>query len=377
MDTGSTLYKRLQRTLAKRKRTKNKARAMKIAASRRENQRKRNEENGHGYLTDNELKARVKGGLKSQKNWRKGVEKKRKEGLERYHKRKRAEKREKEREIARERKAIQHKKEVEKRREQRKLATIGRRKRKRANERTRKRILKHPIWILNFKPYKVYVAVNGHCMKNGYLGQYKTVEEAKQRVDELREAEKNVIFERQTKTYFDGTMKEVYEYVIFKNVLKDEPKSTYLKNEFGKYVEHTVSYHGKNYEMVDKFPAKVEDTVWVFGYDPRNDRKTFSWVFDNVLNTGFSSSVDLKRIYLYHNKIVFRNDENKIDIVICKTASDAVRFYNTLREYCKKGPYLFMGAVTTKNALCGSLEELLLEKTGWHIKKLRRNQHRF
>ena len=64
-------------------------------------------------------------------------------------------------------------------------------------------------------------------------------------------------------------------------------------------------------------------------------------------------------------------------IVICKTARDAVRYYNTLQKYCKKGPYLFMGAVTTKSALCPWLEKLLIEKTGWDTHKLRRNQHRF
>ena len=100
-------------------------------------------------------------------------------------------------------------------------------------------------------------------------------------------------------------------------------------------------------------------------------------MYDNILNEGFSSSYDMKRIYLYHNKVVFCNDRNEIDIVICKTASDASRFYAILQKYCKKGPYLFMGVVTTKSALCEPLEKLLVGKTGWSIEKLRRNQNRF
>ena len=204
-----------------------------------------------------------------------------------------------------------------------------------------------------------------------------TLEEARGRVKELLVAEEDILFEKQSKTYEDGTMDVIYEYVIFKDVRDDEPQPTYLKNEYGKYVEHNVQYNGKNYEIIEKCKAKVEDDVWVYGYDPRNDRKTFAWVFNNVLNEGFSSAYDMKRIYLYHNKIVFCNDANEIDIVICKNASDAVRFYNVLQKHCKKGPYLFMGAVTTKSALCESLEKLLLEKTGWDIGKLRRNQHRF
>jgi hypothetical protein len=250
-------------------------------------------------------------------------------------------------------------------------------KRQKRNEKGRKRLLKHPIWIYNIKPYKIYVAMNGHCLKNGRIGTYKTLEEARQGVREAKKAEEDIIFERLTKTYPDGTMSETYEYVIFKDVRDEEPKSTYLKNEYGKYVEHNVKFNGKNYEIIEKYPAKVEDTVWVFGYNPRSDRKTFAWIFNNVLNEGFTSSVDMKRIYLYHNKVVFCNDKNEIDIIICKTARDAARFYYTLQQYCKKGPYLFMGVVTTKSALCKPLEKLLVEKTGWEIGKLRRNQHRF
>ena len=377
MDTGSTAYMKLQKSLARKKKAKNKARAEKAAATRRENQRKRNEENGHGYLTDRQLKQRINIGIKKRDEWRKEVERKRKEGLERYRKEKRAEIRERERLKAKEKKAIQHKKEVEKRRAERKAATLSAKKKQKKIEKDRKRLLKHPIWQKALKPYKIYVAINGHCLKNGRIGIYKTLDEARQGIKEAKKAEEDIIFERLTKTYPDGTMSETYEYVIFKDVRDEEPKSTYLKNEYGKYVEHNVKFNGKNYEIIEKYPAKVEDTVWVFGYDPRYDRKTFAWVFNNVLNEGFSSSHDMKRIYLYHNKVVFCNDINEIDIVICKTARDAVRYYTTLQQYCKKGPYLFMGAVTTKSALCPALEKLLVEKTGWTLDKLRRNQHRF
>jgi hypothetical protein len=377
MDTGTTKYQKFLKTRERRKKVKNHARALKIAASKRENQRKHNQENGHGYLTNKELQQRVQIGKNRVKEFKARIAKKRKEGLERYYKKKRAERRERERLEAKEKKAIQHQKEIEKRKMLRKKATESRRKKKKIIEKNRRRLLKHPIWQKSLKPYKIYVAINGHCLKNGKIGIYRTLEDARDAVREARRAEEDIIFERLTKTYEDGTMPETYEYVIFKDVREKKPKSTYLKNEYGKYVEHNVSYRGKNYEIIEKYPAKVEDTVWVFGYDPRNDRKTFAWVYENVLNEGFSDSFDMKRIYLYHNKVVFRNDKNKIDIIICKTAKDAVRYYITLQKYCKKGPYLFMGAVTTKSALCPDLEKLLLEKTGWALGKLRRNQHRF
>ena len=377
MDTGSTLYKRLQASIARSKKKKRKEAAAKAAKTRKENQRKRNEEAGLGYLSDKQVKAYKKMGEDMKKEWLKNREKKRKEGYEAYLKKKHAEMRERDREKAREKKKATELRERTRIKNEKRKKREGRKKAAKRDEKSRKRLLKHPIWVKALKNYKVYIAMNGHCLKKGYLGQYKTLEEARKRVKELLSAEKDIIFEKQSKTYPDGTMDVKYEYVIFKDVRDGDPKSTYLKNEYGKYVEHNVRFNGRNYEIIEKCKAKVEDDLWVFGYNPNHDRKTFAWIFNNILNEGFSSSYDMKRIYLYHNKIVFCNDKNEIDIIICKTAKDAVRYYLTLQQYCKKGPYLFMGQVTTKSALCEPLEKLLIEKTGWDTHKLRRNQHRF
>lgn len=373
MDTGSTVYKKCQAAVARAKKKKRKEAAAKAAKTRKENQRKRNEEAGLGYHSDREIKAYQN----RREEIKKQREKKRVEGYKEYLKRKHAEMRAREREKEREKKKAAEAREKEREKIAKKKARESRKKIAKRNEKNRKRLLKHPIWQYALNPYKVYIAMNGHCMKNGYLGQYKTLEEARGRVKELLAAEDEIYFEKTSKTYEDGTMDVAYEYVIFKDVRDEEPKPTYLRNEFGKFVEHNVRYNGRNYEIIEKCKAKVEDDVWVFGYNPRSDRKTFAWIFNNVLNEGFTSSVDMKRIYLYHNKVVFCNDKNEIDIIICKTARDAARFYYTLQQYCKKGPYLFMGVVTTKSALCKPLEKLLVEKTGWEIGKLRRNQHRF
>ena len=53
MDTGSTLYKKFQKQLARKKHLKRKDAAAKAAKTRKENQRKRNEEAGLGYFSDN------------------------------------------------------------------------------------------------------------------------------------------------------------------------------------------------------------------------------------------------------------------------------------------------------------------------------------
>lgn len=376
MDTGSTLYQKLQRSLARQKKKKFSERSKKSYKTRRENQRKKNEEDGNGYHTDRELKRYQQQRVDAYNAfWDR-----RRRDLAAWNKKQHEEavKRKKERE--RLKKIEDRKKAKEREKERAKKERMKEREKRKRKEKLRKywsrRLKKHNIGVA--KPYIIYLAQNGKSYRwKDKIGRYKNLELARQKIKELKEAEKDVIFERLNKTYEDGTMESNYEYVIFKDVKDGEAKSAYLKNEYGKYVEHNVEIRGKNYEIIEKYPAKVEDDVWVFGCNPRNDRKTFAWVFDNVLNEGFSSSHDMKRIYLYYNKVVFRNDDNEIDIVICKVAADAVRFYNLLQAYGKKGPYLFMGNVDRYSALCPDLEKLLKEKTGWTTNKLRRKQNRF
>ena len=368
MDTGSTLYKRLQASLERQKKAKRKEAAKKCKKTKTENQRKRNEAAGLGYHTDNEVKAYEKCSKRMKKRKKEIIDAWNKKQKQMAAKRRREKERLKREELKKKEKE-KEKKLKQKRREQKKRKERNRRKQSR-------RMKKHNIW--RPKTFIVYLAQNGQSYRHkNKIGSYFTLDEARDKVKSLMEEEKNVIFERLNKTYEDGTMESNYEYVIYKDLRGGEAKPSYLKNEFGKYVEHTVENGNKSYEILEKYKARIEDTVWVYGYDWNTDRKTFAWVYDNVLNEGFSSSYDMKRIYLYHNKVVFCNDRNEIDIVICKTASDASRFYAILQKYCKKGPYLFMGVVTTKSALCEPLEKLLVGKTGWSIETLRRNQNRF
>lgn len=376
MDTGSTLYIKLQKSLARQKTAKKRAAAKQGVKNRKERERRENEEAGNGYHTNKQLKAYRKMSVDMHNE----IVKRREEGLQRWYERRRKEaaKRKKEQERIKKKEAEKKAKEKArlKAKKEREEAKRRAKRREQLNKKLSKQMKKHNIYVP--KPYLVYLSLNGQSFRwKDRIGRYKNLEDARMKINELKAAEEDIIFERLTRTYDDGTTESNYEYVIFKDVKGDEPKSTYMKNEYGKYVEHNVKINGKNYEIVEKCKAKVEDTFWVFGYDSRNDRKTFAWIFNNVLNEGFSGQYDMKRIYLYHNKVIFCNDRNEIDIIICKVASDAVRFYNLLQVYCKKGPYLFMGNVTTKSALCPSLEKLLIEKTGWTKEKLRRNQNRF
>ena len=108
------------------------------------------------------------------------------------------------------------------------------------------------------------------------------------------------------------------EYILIE---KNEDKtSTLLRNEYGKFVEQTTNKNG--WIIIDKFRYKREEEFWVYGYNSKNDRKTFLWIYNNLIISDLYDNLDFKRIFLYKNKIVIKNDANEIDLVLCKDESE-------------------------------------------------------
>ena len=76
---------------------------------------------------------------------------------------------------------------------------------------------------------------------------------------------------------------------------------------------------------------------------------------------------------LYKNKIVFKDDDENLDIVFCKTVSDAVRFYNLLQEWIQKNKIkqiFFLGQYNDISEKRRLLENQIMELTGWTKKKI-------
>ena len=77
---------------------------------------------------------------------------------------------------------------------------------------------------------------------------------------------------------------------------------------------------------------------------------------------------------LYKNKIIVKDDGGKLDIIFCKTVSEAIRFYNLLSEWVlekKMKKHVFMlGNYSDIGDKRRALEKELVEKTGWTIRKI-------
>ena len=217
---------------------------------------------------------------------------------------------------------------------------------------------KHVSW-----PFKIVACKNGKQIK--YIGKYTTVDKAYEKINELLSEE--VIFP-QIHQHRKRLIDTKYEYLILSHKTGDIPM---LRNEYGKVVEQKTN--SDKWDVYDKFTYQVEETFWVWGFNNNTERKTFKWIYDNILVGSIGSQYDIRRVILYKNKIVFLHDDDFIDLIICKTMEDSIKFYNLLEEYVKKDKIkqvFFLGSYNNRSDKKRDLEEKLLKLTGWDKTKL-------
>ena len=264
------------------------------------------------------------------------------------------------------------KREKEKRKKEKKAARrkVGRPK-KRGPKKKRKYISRKPKIdkrTLNIYDYKLVSCHNGK--QNGYIGAYVNVEEAYEDVEKLLEESKKVIFPAQVQ--IGETIESVRdEYLILEKDRQGDKEAPKLRNQFGKLVRQETN--SDTWIVLDKFSYDTEETFWVYGYDPIRGRKTFEWIYLNILLYGVETRYDIKRVMLYKNKIVIKDDVGNLDIVFCKTQSDAIRIYNLMSEWArnkKVKQVMFLGNYSLIGEKRRALEEELIKKTGWSKRKI-------
>ena len=261
-----------------------------------------------------------------------------------------------------------HEKEERKKKSFPKKRKVGRPK-KRGPKKKRKYVSRKPKIdgrSLNIYDYKLVSCHNGR--QDEYIGAYVNVSEAYEEVERLLEESKKVVFPARVQI---GETIGPYrnEYLILEKNRDGSKEPPMLRNEFGKLVKQETN--SDKWIILDKFEYDVEETFWVYGYDPTRGRKTFDWIYLNIIMEGIQTSYDIKRVMLYKNKIVIKDDAGNLDIVFCKTQSDAIRFYNLLAEKVKKNKQVLMlGNYSIKGDKRKALENELIERTGWTKRKI-------
>lgn len=298
-------------------------------------------------------------------------ERRRRKGYEAYLKRKHKEMAQREKEEKKQKEKERKKKERErlKKEKEKKKRPVGRPKKrgpKKKRKRTTIKVLKSPgRKILPPFIFKIISCRNGK--QNKFIGKYRTSEDAYKVFNELKKQDETIILpsvitgERELKNSID-------EYILIE---KTDSSATLLRNEYGKLVEQTVNRKG--WVVKDKFRYKKEETFWVYGYNSKNDRKTFLWIYTNLIINDLEYGLEYKRIFIYKNKVVIKNDNNDIQLILCKDESDAIRLYNKIEEWVRKDKIkqvLFVGDYSSISDKRRKLEEDLIKLTGWTKKKI-------
>lgn len=239
----------------------------------------------------------------------------------------------------------------------------------------KKRIRKKINKIVKPRPivdFKIITTINGK--QNSYIGSYKTYIDGITKLKELEESNKLIMFPRKyINSETIGLLKD--EYLLLEKNRYGDKTSSLLRNEFGKFIKNEITNNTK-WVIRDKVVRLVEETFWVYGYDNKTDRKTFKWIYDNLLINAIDSKYDIIRVLVYKNKLIIKYDNKPTSIIFCKNKSDAIRLYNLLSDYIKKEKTKQVIFIGSYNVICDSRRELekeLIELTGWNKTKLQRS----
>ena len=239
----------------------------------------------------------------------------------------------------------------------------------------KKRIRRKKIEVIkkyNVFDFKIVSVLNGK--QNGYVGCYNTYTDAYQKMKELEELNNNVIFPR--KLLNSGNINLVKEeYLVLEKNRNGDKSDGLLRNSYGKFVTQKITNNSK-WVIRDKMVKLVEETFWVYGYDPKVDRKTFSWIYENLLINSINSKYDIIRILSYKNKLVIKYDEKPMSIVMCKNKSDCIRLYNLISEKLRKEKIKQIICTGSYDGISESRRELeaqIMELTGWNKIKIQRS----
>ena len=238
----------------------------------------------------------------------------------------------------------------------------------------KKRIRKKIVKIYKERPvinFKIVSVLNGK--QNGYIGSYRTYTEAYEELMKLERSNKDIVFPRKfiNKGTIDG-IKE--EYLLLEKNRFGDKSDGMLRNEYGKYVEQKI-INNSNWIVRDKCSRLTEETFWVYGYDPKKDRKTYNWIYEHLIIGSIEEPYDIIRISIYKNKLLIKYDNKPMSMVLCKNKSDSIRMYNLISEKVrneKKRQILCLGAY---NSVCDARREIekeIMELTGWNKVKIQR-----
>lgn len=218
--------------------------------------------------------------------------------------------------------------------------------------------------------FKIVSVLNGK--QNGFIGQYQTYSDAHNKLIELEKENQKIIFPR--KYINKGNVSLIKEeYLLLEKNRFGDKEDGVSRNEFGKLIPQKIINNDK-WVVREKIIKYTEETFWVYGYDPKLDRKTFSWIYDNIIIGEIENTYDIIKIYVYKNKLIIKYDEKPMKMVMCKNKNDCIRMYNLIDESSKKNKHILcVGSCDRISDFRRDLEKEIMSLTGWNKIKIQRS----
>ena len=216
--------------------------------------------------------------------------------------------------------------------------------------------------------YRVILLANGVYKKT--LHRCKTVETAFINYHMLKE-ENNVLYPK--KFINSHGIKPVKYQICVTKPTEEGDTFRIIRDEYGKlYTEQPIG----DWTILASDDYQIEETFYIYGYKSENgERPNIREVVKRLMVNAHSKKV-VKQIIVIYNKLIIYN-EDQFDMVICKNLEDDQRLHHTLAKIAKKQKIkslLFMG--TASAATISRMYDLIVEKTGWNIIKVRRTSTR-
>lgn len=143
-----------------------------------------------------------------------------------------------------------------------------------------------------------------------------------------------------------------------------------VRDDYGKtYIEKPIN----GWTILDSTDFNIEEQFLLYGQS--SIRPTISEIVKKLM-VGAHKKNTAKQVLVVYNKLIIY-DENQFDMVICKCTQDAQRLHHTLAKICKKQKIkslIFMGTAT--QATITRMYKIIMEKTGWPLRKVRRTSTR-
>jgi hypothetical protein len=216
--------------------------------------------------------------------------------------------------------------------------------------------------------YRVILVKNGKYKKT--LHRCLTRETSFIKFRTLKDENKKVMFPKGNVNY-NKIEKVNYKICVVKDT-EEGDKFRILRDSYGKvYQEPPFG----DWTILDDADYQIEETFWLFGKNPKNDRVTIHDIV-KLLMVGVYKKSMTKQVIVVYNKLVIHN-EDQFDMIICKCMDDAQRLHHMLAKVARKNKIknlLFMG--TASQATTSRMYDLIKDKTGWPIQKIWRTTTR-